>query len=97
MATLNLSKITFKDREDLINQIVLKKKDIPNAEKTLTGLAESLKRYKRGDKQAMQTIIKLRKRMLNASADTYIELAEDGLFEAVTAELKILEIIDENS
>ena len=82
--------LTFNDREDLLSKIVMKKKDIPNATAIIDNLVAYLKRYKKGDKKAMQTVVKLRKKMLSAAAETYIELEEDGMYDAVVAELNVL-------
>lgn len=89
-----MKKLSFNDREDLISQLVVKKADVPEASKIITGLTEALKRYKKGDKKAMQEVIRLRKKLLSASAEVYIELEEDNMYNAVVAELNVLEIID---
>lgn len=89
--------IKFKDREDLIvqlNSIVLKKSD-PKVKEAFEALKAALKSYKRGDKRAMQEVIKLRKKMLSASCEVYIELEEDKKFDKVATELLILDEIDD--
>jgi len=87
--------LTFNDREDLLSKIVMKKKDIPNATAIIDNLVAYLKRYKKGDKKAMQVVVKLRKKMLSAAAETYIELEEDGMYDAVVAELNILNYFED--
>jgi hypothetical protein len=91
-------KIKFVDRDDLLKKleaekIIMKKSDV-NKEGSVTALQNALKRYKRGDKQAMTEVIKLRKKMLKMSSETFIEVEEDQLFSAAVAELEIVENID---
>jgi len=91
-------RIKFVDREDLLKKleaekIIMKKSDV-NKEGRVTALQNALKRYKHGDKHAMNEVIKLRKKMLKLSSETYIEVEEDQLFSAAVAELEIVENID---
>lgn len=90
--------IKFVDRDDLLkkldpSKILVKKSDI-NTQGLLENLRNALKRYRRGDKEAMKEVIKLRKKMLKLSSESYIELEEDKLFNTAVAELEILEQID---
>ena len=89
-------KIKFRDRKDLIDQLIIKKKDIPEAVKVIDDLTKSLERYKRGDKEAMQHVIKVRKRIFNTNAELYIELDETGMHDVTVAQLDVLNLIDEN-
>ena len=85
-------KIEFSDRNDLIDKLVVKKSDLgPESNKVIDGLVKALNRVKRGDKKAMQKILELRKGMLFASSEAYIELNEDELFELAQPEHEFLE------
>jgi hypothetical protein len=87
--------IKFKDRDDLIAKLILKKSDVPEASKIIDALASSFKAFKRGDKKAMQDVIRLRKRLLNASSEVYIEMDEDGMYDAVVTQLNVLDLISD--
>lgn len=87
--------IIFKDRDDLLTKlegIVMKKSDV-NQTKAFDTLKKLLKSYKRGDKDAVNKIIKLRKKILAAASYIDIELEEEGHFNLVADELGLLEII----
>lgn len=86
-------KIKFTDKDDLIKKLVFKKSDI-NHEGAVNSLKAALKRVKRGDKEAAKLVVKLRNRMLSASALAYIELEEDELFNVVSAEIEVIDSID---
>lgn len=93
-------KITFVDRDDLMKKldaakIVMKKSDV-NKEGLVSSLQKALMRVKRGDKHATLEVLKLRKKMLSLSSETYIELNEEQLFSTAVAELEIVEEIDDN-
>jgi hypothetical protein len=90
-------KIKFKDRKDLIDQLIIKKKDIPEASKVIDDLAKSLERYQRGDREAMQHVIKVRKKIFNTNAELYIELDETGMHDMTVATLDVLNLIDETN
>lgn len=89
-------KIKFKDRTDLIDQLVIKKKDIPESGKVIDSLVNSLKSYKRGDKDAMRQILKLRKKVFAANAELYIELDETGMNDLMVAQLNVLNLVDDD-
>lgn len=95
---MSKEKIQFVDRDDLIKKldaerILVKKSDI-HKDNILAGLQDAIKRSKRGDKHAIKEIVKLRKKMLQLSSETYIELEEDQLFSATIAQLEVVEEID---
>lgn len=91
---MSKEKITFNDRDDLVKKLVVKKSEA-NHENAVKGLQNALKRLKRGDKHAVKEIIKLRKKMLNAAAEVYMELEEESLFSTVVAEIEVVDSIED--
>jgi hypothetical protein len=91
-----MKKIKFKDRDDLIEQLIVRKRDIPNATKVIDDLTKSLERFKRGDKDAVRQIIKTRRKIFGANAEMFIELEEDEMHGVMAANIDILDLIDED-
>jgi hypothetical protein len=86
-------KIQFTDRDDLLKKMVFKKSEV-NKDNAVAGLQKALKRVKRGDRDAMKLVLKHRKRMLSAAALVYIEIEEDEQYNAVVAEISVIDQID---
>lgn len=91
---MEAKKIRFEDRNDLLEKLVVKKGD-PKVGRIATSLAANLQALKRGDKQAAKEVIRLRKQMLMASAEVYIELDEDNIYDTIMVELDFMEEFEE--
>jgi hypothetical protein len=89
--------INYKDREDLRDKLILRKKDIPNSAGVIDNLIQSLDRVKRGDKKAMQEVIKMKKTMTDAQLETWMELSEDEYYDAVIKQKVVLDQIADPS
>lgn len=88
-------KITFTDRDDLIKKLMVKKSDVSRErEGLINSLQKAIQRIEHGDKTSINKVLELRKQMLTASSELYIEIDENKAFSLTVAELSLLEEIE---